>query len=138
MVSIGTADRLARRISPWLIWSSCRADSQVFMPESTHVFGVQGGKSPPGTPNQAWLSLDLLLLLSQLYDNGHAPAVHQILEIPKGQCPELLVLSSASALRYRLHQAAACLVPCHPSCLQTAPAASYHGTRCARSHQLHQ
>lgn len=62
---------------------------------------LQGGKAPAGTPNEAWLSLDLLLLLSQLYENGHAPAVHQILEVPKTQCPELLVLSTASALRCR-------------------------------------
>ena len=68
---------------------------------------MQGGQAPAGTLNQAWLSLDLLLLFSQLYDNGHAPAVHQILEVPKAQCPELLVLSLASALRCRLHPALA-------------------------------
>ena len=61
---------------------------------------MQGGKAAVGTPNQAWLSLDLLLLFSQLYDNGHAPAVHQILQLPRAQCPEVLVLATASALRH--------------------------------------
>lgn len=60
---------------------------------------MQSGQMPTGTPNQAWTSLDLLLLLSQLYDNGHAPAVHEILELPQAQCPDLLVLTMASALR---------------------------------------
>ena len=60
---------------------------------------MQSGQMPAGTPNQAWASLDLLLLFSQLYDNGHAPAVHEILELPQAQCPDLLVLSTASALR---------------------------------------
>ena len=60
---------------------------------------MQNGQMPAGTPNQAWTSLDLLLLLSQLYDNGHAPAVHEILELPQAQCPDLLVLSMANALR---------------------------------------
>ena len=57
---------------------------------------VQEGKV---APNEAWLCLDLLMLLSQLYDNGHAPAVHQILEAPQAQYPEVLVLATAAALR---------------------------------------
>ena len=61
---------------------------------------MQNGQMPAGTPNQAWASLDLLLLFSQLYDNGHAPAVHEILELPQAQCPDLLVLATASALRF--------------------------------------
>ena len=56
---------------------------------------VQGSKVPP---NEVWLCLDLLMLLSQLYDNGHAPAVHQILEAPQTQYPEVLVLATATAL----------------------------------------
>ena len=62
----------------------------------TCVVIVQGSKVPP---NEAWLSLDLLMLLSQLYDNGHAPAVHQILEAPQAQYPDVLVLATATALR---------------------------------------
>ncbi len=57
---------------------------------------LQGSKVPP---NEAWLCLDLLMLLSQLYDNGHAPVVHQILEAPQAQYPEVLVLATATALR---------------------------------------
>ena len=60
------------------------------------VVNVQGNKVPP---NEAWLCLDLLMLLSQLYDNGHAPAVHQILEAPQAHYPEVLVLATATALR---------------------------------------
>ncbi|KAK9916879.1 hypothetical protein WJX75_008268 [Coccomyxa subellipsoidea] len=59
--------------------------------------GLQGNKSPMGTPNQAWLALDLLSTLSFLYEAGHGAAVRQILELPLAQCPEVLVLSFASA-----------------------------------------
>ena len=74
---------------------------------------MQSGQMPAGTPNQAWMSLDLLLLLSQLYENGHAPAVHEILEMPQAQCPDLLVLATASALRcveYLLVTSLACML----------------------------
>ena len=52
-----------------------------------------------GMPNQAWLCLDLLAMLSQLYDGGHGPAARQILDLPMVQCPEVLVLAVAAALR---------------------------------------
>ncbi len=60
---------------------------------------LQGNKSPMGTPNQAWLALDLLSTLSFLYEAGHGAAVRQILELPLAQCPEVLVLGFASARR---------------------------------------
>lgn len=63
---------------------------------------TQVGNAPACPPHQAWLTLDLFVLFSQLYDNGHAPAVHQILELPKAECPTVLVLSTASALRCSL------------------------------------
>lgn len=65
----------------------------------TSCYGMQGNKSPMGTPNQAWLALDLLSTLSFLYEAGHGAAVRQILELPLAQCPEVLVLSFASARR---------------------------------------
>ncbi len=60
---------------------------------------AQGNKSPVGTPNQAWLSLDLLSTLSFLYEAGHGAAVRELLELPLTQCPEVLVLGFASARR---------------------------------------
>jgi CCR4-NOT transcription complex subunit 1 len=64
------------------------------------VEGLQGAKSPMGTPNQAWMSLDLLSTLTSLYEEGHVPAVRQILELPLSQCPDVLVLGLASARRW--------------------------------------
>jgi CCR4-NOT transcription complex subunit 1 len=53
------------------------------------VEGLAGGRSPVGTPNQAWLCRDLLVVLSQLTDAGHFPAVRLILEMPAKTCPEV-------------------------------------------------
>lgn len=58
--------------------------------------GLHGGKSPLGTPNQAWLCLDLFDSLARLADSGHAPAVRQVLELPLKQCPEVLLLGMAA------------------------------------------
>jgi CCR4-NOT transcription complex subunit 1 len=59
--------------------------------------GLHGGKPGVGTPNHAWLCLDLLDLLARLADSGHAPAVRQLLELPLKQCPEVLLLGMAAA-----------------------------------------
>lgn len=59
--------------------------------------GLHAGKSPVGTPNQAWLCLDLADTLARLSDSGHAPAVRSILELPLKQCPEVLLLCMAAA-----------------------------------------
>lgn len=59
--------------------------------------GLHAGKSPVGTPNQAWLCLDLYDSLARLADSGHAPAVRQVLELPLKQCPEVLLLGMAAA-----------------------------------------
>ena len=61
------------------------------------VEGLPGGALATGTPNQAWLALDLLSLLAHLHDAGHADRVLRILELPVGQCPEVLVLGFASS-----------------------------------------
>ena len=60
------------------------------------VEGLHAGKSPYGTPNQAWLCLDLYDTLAALADGGHAPAVRHILEVPLKACPEVLVLGMAA------------------------------------------
>ncbi|KAL4458253.1 hypothetical protein ABPG75_013118 [Micractinium tetrahymenae] len=58
--------------------------------------GLHAGKLPVGTPNQAWLCLDLYDALARLADSGHAPAVRQVLELPLKQCPEVLLLGMAT------------------------------------------
>ena len=58
--------------------------------------GLHAGKPGAGTPNQAWLCLDLADCLARLGDSGHAPAVRQLLEAPLKQCPEVLLLAMAS------------------------------------------
>ncbi len=60
------------------------------------VEGLHAGKSPHGTPNQAWCCLDLTDCLARLADSGHAQPVRQILELPLKQCPEVLLLSMAT------------------------------------------
>ena len=60
------------------------------------VEGLQGGKSPTGTSNQAWLCLDLLEMLARLAELGHHAAVRSIVELPLKQCPEVLLLGMAS------------------------------------------
>lgn len=58
--------------------------------------GLHAGKSPCGTPNQAWMCLNLYDTLARLADSGHAPAVRQVLELPLKQCPEVLLLGMAA------------------------------------------
>lgn len=57
---------------------------------------LKGNKSSIGTPNQAWLCLDLIEVLCRLAELGHGQAVQQILQQPLQECPELLVLGIAS------------------------------------------
>ena len=51
--------------------------------------GLHGSKSAVGLPNHAWLCLDLYDTLSRLAEAGHRPAVHQCLEHPAKNCPEV-------------------------------------------------
>ncbi|XP_057476799.1 uncharacterized protein LOC130764518 isoform X2 [Actinidia eriantha] len=46
---------------------------------------------PNALANHAWLSIELLEILCQLAERGHAEAVQQILELPLKQCPEVLL-----------------------------------------------
>ena len=50
-----------------------------------------------GTPNEAWLDLELADTLAALADAGHGAAVLQLLEGPRRECPELLVCALAGA-----------------------------------------
>ena len=51
--------------------------------------GLQGGQSSVGTPNQAWLCLDLYKTLCKLAEVGHHLPVQQLLELPMKTCPEV-------------------------------------------------
>lgn len=97
------------------------------------VEGLHGGKSPFGTPNQAWSCLDLHDTLARLADSGHAATVRQLLELPLQQCPEVLLLGMAAVqsgwgplqqvrwcglLMWLLLRCLACLLRCRRFCLQ--------------------
>lgn len=47
--------------------------------------GLQG----EGTPNQAWLCLDVYDVLCRLAEVGHHAEVQRILEVPMKHCPEV-------------------------------------------------
>ncbi|EPS67619.1 hypothetical protein M569_07155, partial [Genlisea aurea] len=49
----------------------------------------------PGQINDAWLCLDLLEILCQLSEQGHASFVRNILEGPLSQCSEILLIGMA-------------------------------------------
>lgn len=59
------------------------------------IFIMQSYKHSAASPNQAWLSLDLLEVLCQLAEAGHISSVRTLLEIPLQHCPELLVFGLA-------------------------------------------
>ena len=48
-----------------------------------------------GVGNQAWSCLDLLDILSQLAERGHASSVRLMLERPLNQCPDILLVGIA-------------------------------------------
>ncbi|GFH13782.1 uncharacterized protein HaLaN_09728 [Haematococcus lacustris] len=53
------------------------------------IEGLQGGKSPTGTPNQAWLSIDLLhILCIMVTDTNNVPVVREMVDHPLKACPE--------------------------------------------------
>ena len=51
--------------------------------------GLAGGRSAVGTPNQAWLCLDLYAALARLDEAGLAAGVRALLEPPAQACPEV-------------------------------------------------
>ncbi|KAL3516917.1 hypothetical protein ACH5RR_023819, partial [Cinchona calisaya] len=60
-----------------------------------YLDAVNGHNFPLGNANHAWLCLDLLEVLCQLAERGHASTVRSILEYPLKQCPEILLLGMA-------------------------------------------
>nr|GMC82829.1 CCR4-NOT transcription complex subunit 1 isoform X1 [Ipomoea batatas] len=64
----------------------------VVAPPEAYVDAVNDHKFQHGHSNHAWLCLDLLEVLCQLAERGHANSVRSILEHPLKHCPELLLL----------------------------------------------
>ncbi|KAL2892492.1 CCR4-NOT transcription complex subunit 1 [Bienertia sinuspersici] len=59
------------------------------------VDAVPGLKSQLGQSNHAWLCLDLVEVLCQLAERGHAATIQSMLEYPLKHCPDLLLLGVA-------------------------------------------
>uniref|UniRef100_A0A2N9FJB6 CCR4-NOT transcription complex subunit 1-like n=1 Tax=Fagus sylvatica TaxID=28930 RepID=A0A2N9FJB6_FAGSY len=60
-----------------------------------YIDAVHGHKLQLGHVNHAWLCLDLLDVLCQLAERGHATSVRSMLEYPIKHCPEVLLLGMA-------------------------------------------
>lgn len=60
-----------------------------------YIDAVHGHKLQLGNANHAWLCLDLLDILCQLAERGHASTVRSMLEFPLQHCPEVLLLGMA-------------------------------------------
>ncbi|KAI3874808.1 hypothetical protein MKW98_019381 [Papaver atlanticum] len=70
-----------------------------------YVDAVHGHKLSTGNRNQAWLCLDLLDVICQLAETGHAGSVRSMLEYPLKHCPEVLLLGlSQTNTAYNLLQ----------------------------------
>ena len=65
--------------TPLLLW-------QTLVNNGVHL---AGGKSAVGLSNQAWLCLDLYDVLARMTEAGHHSAVHQLLDSPIKNCPEV-------------------------------------------------
>ena len=74
-------------------WRACR---RVMPP----VEGLSGGASPVGTPNHAWLSLDLYLTLDAVARGGGSAAAsaRRAFDAGLGACPDVVALGAAAAM----------------------------------------
>lgn len=68
-------------------------NNQLFL--QAYIDAVHGHKLQLGHANHAWLCLDLLDVLCQLAERGHAASVRSMLEYPIKHCPEVLLLGMA-------------------------------------------
>ncbi|XP_026438629.1 CCR4-NOT transcription complex subunit 1-like [Papaver somniferum] len=70
-----------------------------------YVDAVHGHKLATGNANQAWICLDLLDVLCQLSETGHAGSIRLMLDYPLKHCPEVLLLGlSQTNTAYNLLQ----------------------------------
>ncbi|XP_021748044.1 CCR4-NOT transcription complex subunit 1-like isoform X1 [Chenopodium quinoa] len=79
-----------------------------------YVDSVHGLQSQPGQSNYAWLCLDLVDVLCQLAERGHAATIQAMLEYPLKNCPEVLLLGVAQIhTTYNLlqHEVASTVLP---------------------------
>ena len=60
-----------------------------------YVDGVHSLNSQLGLSNHAWLCLDLVEVLCQLAERGHAATIQAMLEYPLKHCPDVLLLGVA-------------------------------------------
>ncbi|KAK4267898.1 hypothetical protein QN277_024622 [Acacia crassicarpa] len=60
-----------------------------------YVDAIHGHKLQSEHANHAWLCLDLLDVLCQLAERGHASSVRSVLDYPLKHCPEILLLGLA-------------------------------------------
>lgn len=61
-----------------------------------YVDEIHGQNLQSGHEYHAWLCLELLDVLCQLAERGHASSVRSILEFPLKHCPEILLLGIAN------------------------------------------
>uniref|UniRef100_A0A2P2MSE8 CCR4-NOT transcription complex subunit 1 n=2 Tax=Rhizophora mucronata TaxID=61149 RepID=A0A2P2MSE8_RHIMU len=57
-----------------------------------YIDAVHGHKLQIGHANHAWLCLDLVDVLCQLAERGHASSIRSMLDYPLKHCPEILLL----------------------------------------------
>ncbi|XP_024032955.1 CCR4-NOT transcription complex subunit 1 [Morus notabilis] len=60
-----------------------------------YIDSLHGHKLQVGPANHAWLCLDLLDVLCQLAERGHASTVRSMVQYPLQHCPEVLLLGMA-------------------------------------------
>ncbi|KAM7508804.1 hypothetical protein LguiA_019257 [Lonicera macranthoides] len=68
---------------------------RIFCNITAYADAANGRKFQSGYANHAWLCLDLLEVLCQLAERGHASSVRPMLDYPLKHCPELLLLGMA-------------------------------------------
>jgi CCR4-NOT transcription complex subunit 1 len=78
--------RFRSEVIPFLIMKSYLLFLQ------NYIDALHGHKLQVGHSNHAWVCLDLLDMLCQLAERGHASSVRSMLEYPLKHCPELLLL----------------------------------------------
>ncbi|PON57727.1 CCR4-NOT transcription complex subunit [Trema orientale] len=95
------------------------APSEVFsfahsLRQLAYVDAIHGHDLQVGHANHAWLCLDLLDVLCQLAERGHAFTVRSMLEYPLQHCPEVLLLGLAqinTAYNLLQHEVSATVFP---------------------------